>query len=183
MYRRSAYYPRNSSYSRSANAERCEERGCLPLTRAIARVSVLAQCPPSVARRVLLAIGSREWHHVGKYATPVDYYETEECAGDCRRRSAVEIAERVCTVKERARIVRRWPREAFRAAAERALLRQLAAYDVLQSRLRDEEIVRRHEARHQRVEMQKALTLRYYQHEPTPGRAQWLRQHGVEVGA
>jgi hypothetical protein len=31
------------------------------------------------ARTILRAVGSSEWHHVGKYANQVDYYDLENC--------------------------------------------------------------------------------------------------------
>jgi hypothetical protein len=74
--RRSAYYSRNDSYSRSANAEAAEAEGRLPRTRAAAALGVSvaafdAGCAAAEYR-------STEWHHVGKYATMVDYYDTTE---------------------------------------------------------------------------------------------------------
>jgi hypothetical protein len=62
-----AYYSRNDSYSRSFNAELAEEHGRLPLTRFRARYGLV----PDLARRYW----SGEWHHVGKYAACVDYYD------------------------------------------------------------------------------------------------------------
>jgi hypothetical protein len=74
--RRSAYYARNDSYSRSANAEAAEAAGRLPRTRAAARLGVSVKAFDAGCA----AAGYRttEWHHVGKYASPVDYYDTNE---------------------------------------------------------------------------------------------------------
>ncbi len=75
-----AYYSRNNSYSRSYNAERAEKSGRLPLTRAAKYLGL------SVAafKGGCEAIGyqSNEWHHVGKYATQVAYYDTAELSED-----------------------------------------------------------------------------------------------------
>jgi len=76
--RRSAYYSRNDSYSRSANAESAEEAGRYPRTRAAAELGVSvkafdAGCAAAEYR-------SHEWHHVSKYANMVDYFDTVELA-------------------------------------------------------------------------------------------------------
>jgi hypothetical protein len=67
MQRYYAYYSRNDSYSRSFNAELAEEHGRLPLTRFCAKFGLV----PDLAKRYW----SGEWHHVGKYAACVDYYD------------------------------------------------------------------------------------------------------------
>jgi hypothetical protein len=137
--RRSAYYSRNNSYSRSANAEFAESNGRLSRIRAAALLSVSvkafdAGCAAAEYR-------STEWHHVGKYANRVDYFDTNELAANAafwqgaagayksaakravlleifRRRQAEEKAQRIADFKDmlaRRRNcaitlpVRRWP--------------------------------------------------------------------------
>lgn len=81
--RRSAYYSRNDSYSRSLRAELAEGDGKFPITRAAAHLGVSVKAFKAGCD----AMGYRtsEWHHVGKYANMVDYWDTNEC------RSSVEF--------------------------------------------------------------------------------------------
>lgn len=74
--RRAAYYSRNNSYSRSYNASCAEAEGRLPRTRAAAALGLSTKAFDAGCA----ACGYRatEWHHVGKYANMVDYYDTEE---------------------------------------------------------------------------------------------------------
>jgi hypothetical protein len=72
--RRSAYYSRNDSYSRSANAEAAETEGRLPRTRAAQALGVSVKAFDVGCARC--GYTSTEWHHVGKYAMRVDYYDT-----------------------------------------------------------------------------------------------------------
>ena len=72
---RSAYYSRAGSYSRSHNAEVAEDNGRYPLTRAIPVVATAAGVTQKVARAALVATHDGEWHHVGKFANQVDYYD------------------------------------------------------------------------------------------------------------
>ena len=65
-----------NGYSRSANAEAAEVEGRLPLTRAIPVVAKVAGVTRAKAREALLAVHDGEWHHVGKYANKVQYYDT-----------------------------------------------------------------------------------------------------------
>ncbi len=76
--RRSAYYSRNSSYSRSYRAEVAEFEGRMPLTRASQAVAALYDCPQSTAKAALRLLGTSEWHHVGKYAREVSYFDTQD---------------------------------------------------------------------------------------------------------
>lgn len=72
----SAYYSRNNSYSRSYGASCAEAEGRYSLTRAAKEMGL-----SSVAFKAGLAKAgyrSTEWHHVGKYANTVDYYDTTE---------------------------------------------------------------------------------------------------------
>lgn len=75
MRRQSAYYSRAGSYSRSFNAEVAESEGRLPRTRAAAALGV---SPPAFDAGCKAAgYVCDEWHHVGKYASRVDYYDAE----------------------------------------------------------------------------------------------------------
>lgn len=71
---RSAFYSRNNSYSRSANAEAAENQGRLPRIRAAKELEISVKAFDAGCQ----AIGyvATEWHHVGKYANRVDYYDT-----------------------------------------------------------------------------------------------------------
>lgn len=73
MSRTSAYYSRNDSFSRSYNASVAEEEGRFPRTRAAAFLGLSVKAFDAACA----AVGYRptEWHHVGKYAAMVDYYD------------------------------------------------------------------------------------------------------------
>lgn len=74
--RKSAYYSRNNSYSRSFNAECAERENRYPLTRAAAYLGIsLAAFKNGLSHS---GISTNEWHHVGKYANHVDYYDVSE---------------------------------------------------------------------------------------------------------
>lgn len=66
----SAYYSRARSYSRSHNAEMAELDNRYPLTRFCQFFGL--------DKEKVKAKGTTEWHHVGKYATMVDYYDWRE---------------------------------------------------------------------------------------------------------
>ena len=72
----SAFYRRNNSYSRSFSASAAESENRYPLTRAASylRLSVAA------FKKGLdhANITTSEWHHVGKYANKVDYYDVSD---------------------------------------------------------------------------------------------------------
>ena len=113
----SAYYIRARSYSRSYNAHRAEEDGRMPLTRAVAYVAEHAVTTQAIARAVLLRRGTDEWHHVGKYAMPVYYYDAV---------SAVDWAWAITPAATREQVLRRWTRLAFAEARDRRYREQLA---------------------------------------------------------
>lgn len=69
----SAYYSRNKSYSRSFNAERAEVNDRYPLTRAAKHLGISVKAFKNGLD--LSGITTNEWHHVGKYANMVDYYD------------------------------------------------------------------------------------------------------------
>lgn len=70
------YYARAESYSRSYNAMEAENGGRYPLTRAIEVVRREANVTAKAAREALTTTFDGEWHHVGKFASRVDYYDT-----------------------------------------------------------------------------------------------------------
>ncbi len=76
----SATYLRKGQ-GKSDNAYYAQNTGKWPLTRAIKIISVAIKPYYKVPRRIirdwLELQGACEWHHVGKYATPCDYYDTE----------------------------------------------------------------------------------------------------------
>lgn len=71
----STYYSRAESYSRSYNAMEAKRAGRMPLTRAAKYVAAEAGVTQKAAKVALQAVHDGEWHHVGKYATRVDYYD------------------------------------------------------------------------------------------------------------
>lgn len=79
---RYAYYARAGSYSRSFNAEVAESEGRFPLTRAVPILARKLSITQRKARAYLEWKGTCEWHHVGKYANRVDYYDTNVGAED-----------------------------------------------------------------------------------------------------
>ena len=77
----------NASYLRkgqgnSDSAYYAQSCGRWPLTRAVKiiaeQIKPYYKIPQRIIREWLEEIGSCEWHHVGKYATPCDYYDTED---------------------------------------------------------------------------------------------------------
>ena len=73
---KAAYYSRNNSYSRSANAENAETENRYPLTRAASYLSLSVQAFKKGLE--FAKISTSEWHHVGKYANKVDYYDVSD---------------------------------------------------------------------------------------------------------
>lgn len=78
--KRWAYYGKNQSYSKSANAESAEADGRWPRTRAAKALGLSVAAFDAGCKAA--GYVSREWHHSGKYATQVDYYDTNELAGN-----------------------------------------------------------------------------------------------------
>jgi len=177
-YNQSGY----SGMSRSRRAVAAEAEGMLPLARAIAAVSEAAACPPSLARRCLKRVGAAEWHHVGKYAQTCDYYE-------CGPESvAVRMAQLFCGSDLRRRtIARRQRRElqaAWRAARQAREARELAAgrrdretrlAPVLAEAAAEVALIRE-----TLREIELTGLVASYRRHATPGRAQALRQMGID---
>lgn len=66
---------------KSDNAYHAQSSGRWPLTRAVKiiaeEIKPFYKIPQRIIRQWLEMIGACEWHHVGKYATECDYYDTE----------------------------------------------------------------------------------------------------------
>lgn len=88
--RRSAYYSHNDSYSRSYNAEMAEMEGRLPQSRAAKALGLTMEAFKQ--GRYAINYFSSEWHHVGKYATPVNYYDTNEVKNEPEFWKAASLA-------------------------------------------------------------------------------------------
>lgn len=77
---KAAYYSRNNSYSRSAGAEYAEREGRYPRTRAAKELGLSVKAFDAGCAKINHR--STEWHHIGKYANRVDYYDTHELAAN-----------------------------------------------------------------------------------------------------
>lgn len=77
---RSAYYSRNNSYSKSLGAETAEREGRYSLTRAAQCLGISSAAFKKGIKKC--SYTATEWHHVGKYANRVDYYDTTELRND-----------------------------------------------------------------------------------------------------
>lgn len=124
------YYARARSYSRSYNAECAEEEGRYPLIRACEAMAQKYSIKKTVARVLLeefYADGEQEWHHVGKYANKVNYYDTVRghAAGIAR------LLGKKATKNEAIKAIRH-TREKMRARA--AWKRSDALYERMQNR-------------------------------------------------
>lgn len=92
---RSAFYSRNASYSRSYNAEVAESEGRFPMTRAIPVVAKEAGVTRKIARAALIHTYDGEWHHVGRYANEVAYYDcgaAVDALADPEEREEIELS-------------------------------------------------------------------------------------------
>lgn len=77
---RTAYYSRNNSYSRSYNATTAEQDGRYPRTIAAKKLFLSVKAFDAGCEKA--GYTSTEWHHVGKYANIVYYYDTDELANN-----------------------------------------------------------------------------------------------------
>ncbi len=75
-----AYYGRNDSYSKSLNAENAEADGRYPKSRAAKELGLSLKAFKTGLHAADYT--SNEWHHVGKYATAVSYFDTKELNND-----------------------------------------------------------------------------------------------------
>lgn len=138
--RKSAYYSRNESFSRSYNAEVAEEEGRLPRSRAAAHLGLSALAFDAGCRAASYV--ATEWHHVGKYATRVYYYDCDELAS--REEFWAGAAAVYKSAKKRAATLAEFTRRLAQEKAER-----LAAFRAKLEKQRDCTIkVRRHNSRY-----------------------------------
>lgn len=79
---KSAYYSRANSYSKSFNATQAENEGRFPRSRAAKELGLSLKAFDAGCAYV--GYNSNEWHHVGKYANQVDYYDTVELGDNPR---------------------------------------------------------------------------------------------------
>src|ERR1700744_3458615 len=70
------YYAAADSFSKSARAHEAENNGRYPRARAAKELGVSVKAFDSGCDAA--NYHTSEWHHVGAYATPVDYYDTNE---------------------------------------------------------------------------------------------------------
>jgi hypothetical protein len=175
---------------RSLNGRAAEADGKMPLTRAAAHVAEEAQISQSSARKLLLAMQPCEWHHVGKYAAEVDYYDTGAALRllsgnpddyeDTEQAIAVAAQIRDRMDRERAawqRVERRRQtlaakKEAERQGFERRQAEQQRAYGAA--------MLAREAARTAERERQIALLKERYAADPTDGRREALRNYGID---
>lgn len=110
IMRRSAYYRRSGSYSRSYRAEVAESEGRAPMSRAKVTVAAEFGCSQSVAQAALNFLHDGEWHHVGKFANRVDYFDAtdERLGGMIRHILACGGAKKWAVRRERLRTDRRF---------------------------------------------------------------------------
>lgn len=73
---KSAYYSRANSYSKSYNAHVAEREGRYPRTIAAKRLGLSVKAFDAGCEKI--GYTPSEWHHVGKFATRVDYYDAAE---------------------------------------------------------------------------------------------------------
>lgn len=64
-------------HGRSKNARVAEYEGRQPMSRAKQTVAAMYGCTQAVAKAALEMTWDGEWHHVGKFATVCEYYDTE----------------------------------------------------------------------------------------------------------
>jgi len=75
-----AFYKRNNSYSRSYNASEAEREGRFPLTKAAEYLGVSVAAMKKGMKHADYT--TSEWHHVGKYANRIDYYDANYLYND-----------------------------------------------------------------------------------------------------
>lgn len=83
-----AFYGALGAYSRSRRAIEAQDEGRYPITVASGIVAKSYGISRKRARQLLEEIGSDEWHHVGKYANHVYFYETDFSVLDLAELSA-----------------------------------------------------------------------------------------------
>ena len=179
-----------AGFSYSSRAVEAMREGRAPLTRAVAELAGEAKIRTGTARRLLVALGSSEWHHVSKHANAVDFYDwahvaavlagQEDAESDALEAAVAEldlVAERAAAEKAAARAAKAAATKAAEAAADAALV---AALNANLDAVRREVYARLQAAKDaHRAEQVRILRERYVA-DPTPGRAQALRNYGVD---
>lgn len=103
---------------RSINARLAESEERMPLSRAKQAVAIRYDCSQAVAAIALELVHDGEWHHVGKYAAQVAYYDTHDerlggvIAHILRVGGAKKYATRRATLRA-TRFGRTWPARAI----------------------------------------------------------------------
>jgi hypothetical protein len=80
----STYYSRANSYSRSYNAQCAEAAGREPASRAAKTWGFKS------AKDLRAVVSTSEWHHVGKYANVVDYFDVQSWIDNLTELSELE---------------------------------------------------------------------------------------------
>ncbi|HWO88939.1 MAG TPA: hypothetical protein VNL98_07300 [Gemmatimonadales bacterium] len=181
--------------SRSVRAAQAESLGRYPLTRAVGELAGLARITRRAARSLLEALGPAEWHHTSKHANRTDYYDAAHAAWLLDEATDEELDDETDHVIAFVRAIRA-RRDAERAAYERALRAAEKARAKREAAERAEAEARRAEAARlvaereaarqraaQERDRQIAALIERYRRSPTEGRAQALRQYGLDPAA
>lgn len=117
--RKAAYYSRNGSYSRSAGAEEAEAQGRLPRLRAAKAMGLSVAAFDAGCAAV--EYHPTEYHHVGKYAREIIYFDVEALRDN--RKFFAAAAATYKSKNKREEVAGR-PRRAAIDAFRRKLIRQ-----------------------------------------------------------
>jgi hypothetical protein len=141
MRNRWAYYSRSDSYSRSYNAEQAESEGRFPKSRfrAEIRKAIGSRATPRLLRAyykagaAIIERGTNEWHHVGRYASRIDYFDFSKLIALGGRLSeatkeARQAPLRTTKTRQRATKLRKEERERKRQNLKAALSTKLNAF-------------------------------------------------------
>jgi hypothetical protein len=141
MRTRWAYYSRSDSYSRSYNAEQAESEGRFPKSRfrAEIRKAIGSRATPRLLRayyragEAIIERGTSEWHHVGRYASRIDYFDFSELFELAKRLTKATKDARTVTLKATRERTKRYAAakaelELARACFKSRLERQRDAY-------------------------------------------------------
>lgn len=95
---------------RSFNARNAEFEGRMPLSRAKKAVADQFDCSQTVAATALELLHDGEWHHVGKFAAEVAYYDSADIrlAGVIKHILAVGGAKKFAARRAELKVARDW---------------------------------------------------------------------------
>lgn len=113
-------------FSRSVRAHVAETEGRSPITRAARTLAELTGCTIAMSRRVLEAIGPCEWHHVGKYAAAVDFFDPYDPRAARMARLYMTPTQRRRAAAKRETAAEQATIDAWRDWQERRVRRELA---------------------------------------------------------